>query len=255
MRYVNFFLYLLSLLKIQDKKIAFNLMRRFAKKSLPDYKFNFPEIEWWKDSKFLQYLNKFNELYGCNANRRWALKEFIRLVENVEGDTVECGSYLGASSYLMLESNKKSFFNKMHYIFDSFEGLSIPNDTDGNHWQKGDLSATEENLEDNLLPFKRGKDYLIYKGWIPDRFNEVDKKTFSFIHIDVDLNFPTFDSLEFFYPRLKRGGIILCDDYGFDTCPGATEAMDNFFLTQPEKPIALPDGGGLIIKGIITGKK
>ena len=60
-----------------------------------------------------------------------------------------------------------------------------------------------------------------YKGWIPDRLDEVKERTFSFVHIDVDLYQPTFDSFKFFYPRLLKNGIMVFDDYGCMRFPGA----------------------------------
>jgi predicted O-methyltransferase YrrM len=70
------------------------------------------------------------------------------------------------------------------------------------------------------------------------------------VHIDVDLYNPTKDSLEFFCPRLRPGGIIVCDDYGFSSCPGATAACNEFLADKPEKMIGLSDGGGFLFKGI-----
>ena len=56
-------------------------------------------------------------------------------------------------------------------------------------------------------------------------------------------------SIAFFYPRLSKGGILLCDDYGFTSCPGATTAIDKFLSDKPEKMISLDSGGGFFIKG------
>lgn len=71
---------------------------------------------------------------------------------------------------------------------------------------------------------------------------------FCFVHIDVDLYQPTYDSLAFFYERTSSGGIILCDDYGFITCPGAKAAMDSFFLNKLERIVCLPTGQGFVVK-------
>jgi hypothetical protein len=87
-----------------------------------------------------------------------------------------------------------------------------------------------------------------YPGWIPDRFPEVDDRCFSFVHIDVDLYQPTLDSLEFFYPRLSTGGIIVLDDYGFGTCPGATAAVDSFMRDKAEPIVNLSAGGAFLMK-------
>ena len=89
----------------------------------------------------------------------------------------------------------------------------------------------------------------IYPGFIPGTFGPVDKKTFSFVHIDVDLYHSTKDCIEFFYPRLTRGAIVIDDDYGFPRYRlAAKKALDDFFSDKPEKPITLRTGQCLIIK-------
>ena len=88
-----------------------------------------------------------------------------------------------------------------------------------------------------------------YKGWIPSRFSEVKDLKFSFVHIDVDLYQPTLDCLEFFFPKLVSGGIIVCDDYNSSQFPGAKNAWDYYFK---DKKINLfyeqPFGGCFLIK-------
>ena len=71
---------------------------------------------------------------------------------------------------------------------------------------------------------------------------------FCFVHIDVDILEPTRDSIEFFYPRMMPGGIMLFDDYGFTSCPGAKLAADVFFEGRPEKIGLLTTGQAIIIK-------
>lgn len=130
------------------------------------------------------------------------------------------------------------------HLFDSFKGLSKPEAEDGTFWYAGALASTEQAARDNLARFP---DVSFCRGWIPERFCEVADRRFAFVHIDVDLGAPTRNSIEFFYPRLQPGGILLCDDYGFTTCPGATKAMDNF-LRDRERVVHLPTGQGFVIK-------
>jgi len=103
-----------------------------------------------------------------------------------------------------------------------------------------------EEVRKNLQEF----DFIkYYKGWIPMKFHEVEDKKFSFVHIDVDLYQPIYDSFKFFYPRLIRHGIMVFDDYGCIHFPGAKKAIDNciqecgriFFLP-------LPSGQAFLIK-------
>jgi hypothetical protein len=111
------------------------------------------------------------------------------------------------------------------------------------------MSRSEAIVRQNLGEFSA---YEFHKGWIPDRFVDVAEKHFAFVHIDVDLYQPTLDSLKFFYSRMNPGGIILCDDYGFTTCPGATKAVNELLADKPENMVALPGGGGFLIKGTPT---
>ncbi len=64
----------------------------------------------------------------------------------------------------------------------------------------------------------------------------------SFVHIDIDLYRPTRDSLEFFYPRMNDGGIIIVDDFALCACPGATRAVEEVLSGKPEQMISLPTG-------------
>ena len=68
------------------------------------------------------------------------------------------------------------------------------------------------------------------------------------VHVDVDLYQPTRDSIDFFYPRLNPGGLFVCDDYGFTTCPGATKAIDDFMADKPETIVSMDAGGCFFVK-------
>jgi hypothetical protein len=198
---------------------------------------------WREDELFLRWYELFcgSDNYR-SLDRKYTVRELLKLVEAVPGDTVECGAYRGATSYLLCDH--ATHFNKSHHLFDSFEGLSEPGVNDGRYWTLGDLSTSEFSCRENLRSFSN---LNYYKGWIPERFGEVEDKSFSFIHIDVDLYQPTLDSLEFFFPKLTVGGVVVCDDYGFATCPGANLAMDSYFRDKC-KVLSLTTGQGIVIK-------
>jgi O-methyltransferase len=221
-------------------------LKMIADRLLPDYRLTFSQMDWWQDEGFNAYLDRFGERKGFNSHRRWILWQLLRMTSHVEGDTVECGVFHGASSWLICAANRGK--DRIHHIFDSFEGLSAPQSEDGSYWTPGVFATPEQVVIDNLAPF--GDLVRLYKGWIPDRFEEVADRTFSFVHVDVDLFQPTLDSVRFFYDRLAPGGILLCDDYGCGTCPGATASIDEFLSDKTEKMLVLDAGGGFFIKGL-----
>lgn len=211
----------------------------------PEYRFLGSRFCWWQEEEFTQYLAKFNELHNLNSFRRRNLHELLTFIEDVPGDTAECGVFRGASSWLIMKRTAGQ--GRTHHCFDSFEGLSVPQDVDGTHWKPGMFAATEQSVAE-VLEEVEGASFELHKGWIPERFADVADKQFAFVHIDVDLHDPTRDTLEFFYPRLVPGAVCLCDDYGFTNNPGVNKAMDSFLQGKPEKLIRPASGGGFFIK-------
>ena len=249
-KFLKFFFRLLKNPIDKSLRIRFYLMKGICTLLIPQYRFKWPQQGWWADREFNEYLKRFNEIKGLNTDRRWMLYQLMRLTEAVPGDTAECGVYKGASSYLICRINQEAKnYNRLHFGFDSFEGLSKPTSWDGTYWKKYDLSCTLDETKTNLSELDN---FIFHKGWIPEKFKELENRRFSFVHIDVDIFEPTRDSIEFFYPLMNEGGIILCDDYGFTCCPGATEAIDNFLEDKLEKIISFSCGGGFLIKGCQT---
>jgi len=201
---------------------------------------------WREDVDFRDKFLELSPLSPFSEERKYTLREFARYTFDVPGEMAECGCYTGVSAWFMAQTCP----NKNLYLFDSFEGLSSPELYDKPEngvqvWKKGDLQTTEDVLRKNLKMFPN---IHILKGWIPARFPEVDGKNFSLVHIDVDLYQPTLDSLNFFYPRLKPGGVIVMDDYGYFTCPGAYKAANEFMADKKEHLLHLPTGQGVIIR-------
>jgi O-methyltransferase len=219
----------------------FIVLRKLGKWLIPEYRFLWPQMVWWQDESFNEYLKRFQEFDGCNSDRRWMVSQLAKLAESVPGDTAECGVLAGSSSYLIC----RAFPDRTHFMFDSFAGLSEPAARDGDYFEKNDLGCSVETVKENLKQFTNTS---YHKGWIPERFKDIESKRFAFVHIDVQLYQPTRDSFEFFYPRMNKGGIILCDDYGFSTCPGAKQAVDEFLAGKPEKIIWLSGSSAFIVK-------
>lgn len=202
---------------------------------------------WREDKQFqIDYL-RLSPGNPYSQDRKWTVREFVKLSNDLSGDMAECGCYEGATAFFMAQASISGTL----YLFDSFQGISSPEERDRHDrpdvmgWSKGDLSSSERKLLSNLASFKS---ISILSGWIPERFHEVAERRFRIVHIDVDLYQPTRDSLEFFYPRLVEGGIIVMDDYGFLTCPGAKIAADEFSLSTGTQVLHLPTGQGVIIR-------
>ncbi|HEX3584372.1 MAG TPA: TylF/MycF/NovP-related O-methyltransferase [Candidatus Angelobacter sp.] len=217
------------------------VLRKVAVTLIPNYRLQWPQTLWWQDVEFSAFLKRFHEYDGHNADRRWNVRQLTKLAAGVPGDTAECGVLEGSSSYLIASA----FPDRTHHAFDSFEGCSQPVAGDGAYFTEGALTCSLKIVQENL---KSCPNVRLYKGWIPESFPAIADKRFAFVHIDVQLYQPTRDSLAFFYPRMNKGGIIVCDDYGFTTCPGARRAVDEVISGKPEPIVELSCGSSFIVK-------
>ncbi len=134
----------------------------------------------------------------------------------------------------VMEGGSLDLLSKLHpdrkiYGIDSFQGLPAPGPADTYHVE-GDFALTGEQFDKMLLHFS-DSNVVILKGFSPLVFDHIAGEQFAFVHTDVDLYQSVKDALDFFYPRLVEGGMMLFDDYGFETTPGAKKALDEAELT------------------------
>ena len=161
--------------------------------------------------------------------------------EQIEGSFAELGVYKGQTSQVihLLAPERKL------YLFDTFEGfpseyLEIIND---NHRYK------DTNVEIIKKTIGNMNNIIIKKGTFPETAIGLESEFFSFIHLDVDLYYSTLKGLEFFYPRVSRGGYIIVHDYNnpYESNRGVLKAVKEFFSNKPEKIIEIPDIYGSVI--------
>jgi hypothetical protein len=200
------------------------------------------------DRPFQDMVRKASPEGDVSLERKFSLNELLKLALLVPGDLVECGSYNGGSAFFLARGILESGTGRRLCLFDSFEGLSEPEPADGSHWQAGHLKGNPETLRGRLTTLGDTSFVEVFPGWIPERFGDVGDRTFCLAHIDVDLYQPTRDSIAFFYSRMTPGGVMVFDDYGYLTCPGATKAVDEFMADKPEPIINLSSGGCFIMK-------
>lgn len=197
---------------------------------------------WKEDPQFVAVRKKVKDrkIAGIPDDRCFFLLEAARKL-NVPGDVVECGARHGRSTLYLASGTTRGI-----EVFDSFEGLSAPGEEDGDSWRAGDCLASIDEFEANLSGFAHR--ISVHKGWIPDTLKESRSQQIALLHLDLDLYGPTLAALTYFWPRIVKGGLVICDDYGSTLCPGARAALDEFFANKTEKPLGLPTAQCIVTK-------
>ena len=153
----------------------------------------------------------------------------------------EVGVYRGGSAKLISELK----VDRHLHLFDTFEGLPDLNEFDtSGEFHKGQFDTTSYDFVTNLL--SGYPNVHIHRGYFPDTAVGLDNECFSFVHLDVDLHATTKSALEFFYPKMVKGGIIISHDYV--TADGVKRAFDDFFLDKPEPILVVSDTQCIIVK-------
>ena len=163
----------------------------------------------------------------------------LSAVSKVPGDVAEVGAFRGGSAKLLAWVAPQ----RTLHLFDTFEGLPEPGEKDSKLFCRGQYHASEAKLREYLA----GCNVRIYKGLFPGTASPVVNHSFAFVHLDADLYQSIEDSLEFFYPRMAKGGIILAHDFA-PRCEGVYRAFQEFFHERPEPVIELTGNQAMIVK-------
>ena len=65
------------------------------------------------------------------------------------------------------------------------------------------------------------------KGWFPETALELEEERFALVCLDACLYQPTYAGLEFFFPRMSQGGILLVKGYESTRYGGIHRAVED----------------------------
>ena len=177
-----------------------------------------------------------------DPQRCWVLYSLARQARHLAGEFWECGVYRGGTARLLARVARQD--ERALRLFDTFAGMPTPDATRDWH-QAGDFSDTSKEEVRRVVDYAHA---MLHPGRLPGTFQGLEDRVVSLAHVDVDLYQSVLDSCCFIYPRLAAGGIMVFDDYGWRTCPGAKLAVDEFFEDKPEVPLILPTGQAVVVR-------
>lgn len=172
-------------------------------------------------------------------NEAYSIFMTVERTKKIEGAIAEVGVYRGGSAKLICEAKG----DRPLYLFDTFEGIPVVNGIDEPYFHEGQFAASLEEVESYLKGYEN---VYLYKGLFPASAKSVDNQRFSFINLDVDTYESTRDSLQYFYSRMNKGGVIISHDYLY--AAGVRKAVDEFFEDKPEAILELTGTQCLIVK-------
>ncbi|MDB5244609.1 MAG: hypothetical protein JWN18_479 [Parcubacteria group bacterium] len=175
---------------------------------------------WSSDKEFMTLYKEIAPYTLVGLHKSFMLYQCARFAaQHLVGDVAQLGVYKGGSAKMIAECFKET--DRKVYLFDTFEGL--PGDGEGEAGMFNDVQFAE--VETRLSPYKNVE---FRKGFFPDTAQGLEGRKFSFVYLDGDMYESEKDGLNFFYPRLVPGGIIMLDDYESPKWVGVKRAVDEF---------------------------
>jgi len=192
--------------------------------------------------------SNIEQLLWRHWNISTAVKYAIKFTDTKEYHFVECGVAEGMTVFFALREifeNQKVGKNFSMHLYDSWNIMKEEELTEierdackRKNYQFLNINKTKKNLSEF-------DDYIIYhQGYIPKTFsiNPEAPKSISYLHIDLNSVKATQSTLEFFFPRLEPGGVIILDDYGAIAFEDTRIMIDAFFHDKPGILLKSPTG-------------
>jgi hypothetical protein len=165
--------------------------------------------------------------------------------DDVKGDFTELGVWRGNSAAILAKIAEQH--GRTLFLFDTFEGF------DSRDIKSFDQNRRHGEFQDTSLDYvkqtvENDRSVRYIKGFFPESIpHELENSLFSLVHLDCDLYAPMKAALNFFYPRMSKGAILIMHDYSSGSWPGATQAINEFCSETGEALVILPDKSGTAI--------
>lgn len=213
-----------------------------------------PPKDLEKEKSFLTIYEKCKPFTMTSAERMFSLHKAVEYVvgNGIEGDFVECGVWKGGSAMMMAHSLLLNNDQRDIFLYDTFEGMSEPNEQDRDLYGNSadallkesdkfsDRSvwcySTLEDVQKNIYSTNYSKEKIHFiKGKVEQTIPDVIPHKIALLRLDTDWFDSTYHELIHLYPLLSNKGILIIDDYGH--WEGARKAVDQYFKERNILPL------------------
>jgi len=210
-------------------------------KDIPEKRYDFTTIEH----------QIYTSVTGLACGGAEAIVSIIRSIDylktnNITGAFVECGVFRGANIIVMMKALLHAeVTDRDIFLYDTFSGMPEPDEIDvyydgqqaiqvwqsvkhassgGSDWVCSPIEEVRQNIETVGYPMER---ITFVEGLVEDTIPETMPSEIALLRLDTDFYKSTKHELTHLFPRLKRGGILIIDDYG--AFAGSRAATDEYF--------------------------
>lgn len=248
--------FIYKILKKFARIVGFNLVLTKRTKEITNYAQALPVATyapWLSDSLFNETYKAIKNYTLVDIYRCYELWRLVGEAEKLNGALIEVGTWKGGSGALIAKKAKLSGIEDNVYLCDTFSGVVKACDKDSKYKGGEHADASKETVEDVVNQLKLDNINILV-GVFPEETSKfICEKTFRFCHIDVDVYQSAKDIVEWLWPKLVIGGMVVFDDYGFKKCDGITRFVNEERSKKDRLVIHNLNGHAILIK--ISDKK
>jgi O-methyltransferase len=219
----------------------------------PDYEVVLPNATYSPWNLDEAFKTAYLQVKDATLVDRYRCFELWRLVEQTAklegGALIEIGVWRGGTAALIATQAKDLGLRDKVYACDTFSGV-VKAGAEDPHYVGGEHADTSRrSVEELFYETLKLNNIEILAGIFPEETGrKVENLTFRFCHIDVDVYQSAKDVTEWIWDRLVLGGMIVYDDYGWDTTPGIARYVNAQLPLKDRIVLHNLNGHAIIIK-------
>ena len=181
---------------------------------------------WLSDRSFNDTYEVIKDQTLVDKYRCYEIWQLVEESAKLEGALIEIGVWRGGSGALIAEKARHTGIKDTVYLCDTFKGIVGAGERDS-VYKGGEYSDTSKEIVEEITSKLKLNNVKILVGEFPKETGKlVTDKMFRFCHVDVDVYQSAKDIIEWLWPKLVIGGIVVFDDFGFEACDGITHFVN-----------------------------
>lgn len=215
--------------------------------------------DWDVPKKFISAFDALEGIASSSWQGYFSIWQSVQYIQEhqIPGVIVECGVELGAG-LVTIGNALEQFGSKDRTVlgFDTFSGMSKPTEDDFmSDRTPAEKVMSQYPLRDGVRDFCYGSleevdaairlrtkyprdNFHLVQGLVEETIPSFAPTQISLLRLDTDWYESTRHELEYLYPLLSPGGVLMIDDYG--VWQGARKATDEYFEGR-KKPLLIID--------------
>lgn len=203
---------------------------------------------WLDDAAFRHWHAIVADSTMVDIYRCWELWALAGRTAGLPGDCLEVGVWRGGTGCLIAKKCELVGSKSRVWLCDTFAGVVKAGEADPSY-RGGEHKDTSPDHVRDLATGMGLANVEILKGIFPEETSHrLGERPIRLCHIDVDVYRSAKDILEWVWPRLPHGGVVVFDDYGFASTAGVTRLVQEEYVEREALLIENLNGHGLLIK-------